>query len=318
MPHTNNPSHLKPSCTKPTTIKRQIIEDSDGWAHVIGGRTQKKGNSKASLKTALKAGGDFSIGSYQYTRKTLEEIREQYAVRKEAWRKSEAAGKLEQSALKLGLDNVENVVVLGLGTFQAHEEQFSRSCMTQLAALYTILEGIGKTDASAASTPSPTSMEKKEIQIIQQDPAFTPLDTSFLASLNHTVVDDPEAYSHIGPYTLVYAIHCYPEIYDNIRALGKTPGWLIGNALKGKDDGNSLTVGYPRIQELYEEMEERGVMPGYGNCFAETVVYARKEREEEEGQKEKEVKDEKEEKTEPKAEEIGIEQLTEGVKEVGI
>jgi len=51
------------------------------------------------------------------------------------------------------------------------------------------------------------------LECIFQDPQFTDLDSQFLASLGYTVVDDPEAISKITDNTLVYAIHCYADVY---------------------------------------------------------------------------------------------------------
>lgn len=49
-----------------------------------------------------------------------------------------------------------------------------------------------------------------------QDPAFTTLDTQFLQKLEYNVLPDPEAFEHIDGNSLVYAIHCYADIYEKV------------------------------------------------------------------------------------------------------
>ena len=60
-----------------------------------------------------------------------------------------------------------------------------------------------------------------------QDPQFTDLDKEFLSSLGYTVVDDPLAFEHITESSLVYAIHCYGQVYKSI-ADGPRPAVVIG------------------------------------------------------------------------------------------
>ncbi len=62
---------------------------------------------------------------------------------------------------------------------------------------------------------------------IFQDPQFTGLDKDFLTSLGYTVVEDPLAFGHVTENSLVYAIHCYAEVYKSI-AEGPRPALMIG------------------------------------------------------------------------------------------
>lgn len=58
-----------------------------------------------------------------------------------------------------------------------------------------------------------TSKGDDKLECIFQDPQFTDLDRQFLTSLGYTVVHDPEAIGKITVNTLVYAIHCYADVY---------------------------------------------------------------------------------------------------------
>jgi hypothetical protein len=66
--------------------------------------------------------------------------------------------------------------------------------------------------------------------IISQDPHYTDLDKTFLKSKGHTITEDPDAFLQIKEKTLVYGIHCYPNIYQTVGE-GVLPAILIGNDL---------------------------------------------------------------------------------------
>ena len=66
------------------------------------------------------------------------------------------------------------------------------------------------------------------LQTILQEPLFTPLDKTYLSSLpNFKFVNDPEAFTKITEGSLVYAIHCYAQVYKKI-AEGVRPAVLVG------------------------------------------------------------------------------------------
>jgi hypothetical protein len=69
-----------------------------------------------------------------------------------------------------------------------------------------------------------------EIPVIAQDPAFSLLDKEFLQSLGFKVFESPEGFDLIDSSSLVYAIHCYPVVYDEVGKKGP-PAVLIGNDL---------------------------------------------------------------------------------------
>jgi hypothetical protein len=67
----------------------------------------------------------------------------------------------------------------------------------------------------------------EKLQCVFQDPQFTDLDKEFLTSLGYTVVDDPEAFSKITEHSLVYAIHCYADVYKSVSK-GPRPAAMVG------------------------------------------------------------------------------------------
>lgn len=265
MPHTNSRTSQasKHKATKPIHTKRQIVESEDGWAKVVGGRTRKP---NTNAKTRGEAESDFSIGPYHYVTKTLEEVKEEYERSWKRWKESEDCEMLRErlvrvkETLKNNKRVISNIVVLGLGSFQNAESTHTSNSYSQLAALETLITELGLED----------------LPVIQQDPAFTELDAKFVATLSppQTVVEDPKAFDQVKEGSLVYAVHCYPEIYDKVRKIA-TPVFLIGNDLDGKDD-KDFVERYPEIQKLYDGMEKTFTMPRYGDTFSDTIVFIRK------------------------------------------
>jgi hypothetical protein len=152
MPHTNRrktptsaPSQSPRGVPKAGFIKRQIVEDDDGWTHVIGERKVKdKSLAKGPNALALYK-GDFSIDGVEYVDKTLEEIAVDYELYKKQWDQSDACAELKSGlAEHVGRREIDNVVCLGLGSFQSLSGQFTRHSHLQLAALAKIMDILSK------------------------------------------------------------------------------------------------------------------------------------------------------------------------------
>jgi hypothetical protein len=60
----------------------------------------------------------------------------------------------------------------------------------------------------------------QDIKVTFQDPAFTDLDIAFLNTLDFAVRTDPDAFELITEKTLVYAIHCYADVYEKVARRG--------------------------------------------------------------------------------------------------
>jgi hypothetical protein len=142
MPHTNRKSNLQKAWPKPNLVhtKRQQIEDSEGWTHIVDApsrSTPKKG------KDWLHA-GDFEKNGASYVNRTLEEVRKDFEHYTQQWENNEAYGSLKKQLGEIERKRrVDNVVVLGLGSLQSARREGRRASYTQLAALRTILEILG-------------------------------------------------------------------------------------------------------------------------------------------------------------------------------
>lgn len=141
MPHTKSKSSSGSAKTpKMIRTKRAIIEDDDGWAHVVGGRVIKPDTNKMKLEK-----GDFEINGSQYLNKTFDQVSNEYDGFKKAWDQSAAVTELTALLLPYKENKqLKNVVVMGLGSLQTMSAVFNRTSYTQLAALTTIMATIGK------------------------------------------------------------------------------------------------------------------------------------------------------------------------------
>src|SRR5450432_459459 len=61
---------------------------------------------------------------------------------------------------------------------------------------------------------------------VLQDPVYSTAEANFLRNYGFSVVDDPEAFSQIGPGTLVLSIGTYQDIMKRIST-GKWPAAII-------------------------------------------------------------------------------------------
>lgn len=142
MPHTNrkkNPHYTKP---KPRIVhtKRQEVEDSEGWTHVIDAPRR---STPAKGKDWLHA-GDFEKNGASYINRKLEDLRKDFEHYTQQWQTNEACTALTKILGEAeGRKKVSNVVVLGLGSLQSARREGRRASYTQLAAVRTMMEILG-------------------------------------------------------------------------------------------------------------------------------------------------------------------------------
>jgi len=87
---------------------------------------------------------------------------------------------------------------------------------------------------------------EKEIPTIFQDPQFTHTDKQLLHDLGYSVVEDPAAFGHIGESSLVYAIHCYADVYKKVSEQ-KRPAVFIGTDVENFGRFNLCAFPSPSI-----------------------------------------------------------------------
>jgi len=180
---------------------------------------------------------------------SLPELRARYERIARSWRGCEARARLAGVLRDRGLlEGVRKTVCLGLGSPSG--ETGAGSALWQLAAFVDMrgmVEGTG-TGTVTVETPllwwlwwwcssslipymsidkqsNPTSARPASFA---QDPIFNTLDTSLLASLNISTLDNPTAFAQIDDSTLVFAPH-YPIAAWSAEMRRGVPRLLIGN-----------------------------------------------------------------------------------------
>jgi hypothetical protein len=146
MPHTNRKKKTSSTLTakpQPNVVhtKRQQIEDQDGWTHVVD--TPRK--SAQVKQNEWMHAGDLERNGATYINRTLEEVTADLAYYQKQWESGEGCGVLREKLIgRKGRVEVGDVVCLGLGSLQSARREGRRASFTQLAALNTILEVLGK------------------------------------------------------------------------------------------------------------------------------------------------------------------------------
>ncbi|RDL41675.1 uncharacterized protein BP5553_01654 [Venustampulla echinocandica] len=275
MPHTNRKKKT-PAGMKSVTdqnrkqiivhTKRKEVLDDEGWTHVVDKPSRQRASSVTESKDAGKywsIGADFKVGDAYYINRTIEEIQEEFTHSKKAWEGSPACASLkalldEKMKADSNTKKISRVVALGLGSLQSSRTQSRKTSFTQMAALETILQIMAK---------------EETISMIFQDPVFTDLDKEFLVTLGHQVVEDPAAFDQIDENTLVYAIHCYSDVYQKVSQAPK-PAVLVSTDVELFDrtslDGEKGDVkSLGAMVESYEAIP----FPQIRHDFSDTKIY---------------------------------------------
>ncbi|EPQ65338.1 Bgt-2956 [Blumeria graminis f. sp. tritici] len=247
------------------TMKRKQVVDTEGWTHVV---RKPRGTGYSKDRRVVRSNthaGDFEINGVPYLDRTLENLHQEFCHWKKEWEESSACEKLQILLLKrkgsCGMKKVSNIVVLGLGSLLSARRDARRSSGTQLAAVQTILEILGP-----------------EIPVVVQDPQYTETDETFLSTRGWRVVKDPQAFDFVCESSLVFAVHCYIEIYKSIASRNKAPAVIIGTKMDNfKRMENSLDMIETALllDNMVEECEAID-FPQIRYDFSDTKIYWRK------------------------------------------
>ncbi|PMD14308.1 hypothetical protein NA56DRAFT_711127 [Hyaloscypha hepaticicola] len=260
----------KPSTTtnykKPTVIhtKRREIVDDEGWTHVIDA-PNRKAKAETLKATPLLHGGDFIVNGVSYITRTLEAVKQEFEHWKKQWKACPACVELKsllvEGAEKGERRKIRDVVFLGMGSLQNSRREGRRASATQLAALQMIID----------------VLDTKGMEVVLQDPQFTELDKEFLGGMGYRVVDDPDAFRSITEDSLVYAIHCYVNVYKAISE-GPKPALLIGTDIENFGRFGSKETTEAAKKSLEEMVEGCEVLefPQVRHDFSDTKIYWRR------------------------------------------
>ena len=166
MPHTNRkkkgPATSKSQGKKPQNnlhapTKRILVDDEEGWTHVIdtpqSGRRNRGGDTSSKEGKVIHA-GDWEGDGVAYINMTLDDMKREYAYWEKNWVEGDGyealrdmllAGEEAEKELKARKQRapIDNAVCLGLGSLQRASREGSRNSFLQLAALVSILRWLG-------------------------------------------------------------------------------------------------------------------------------------------------------------------------------
>ncbi|TVY43639.1 hypothetical protein LSUB1_G000997 [Lachnellula subtilissima] len=279
MPHTNRKKKSSPTTVpgekrKKTVVhtKRTEVLDEEGWVHVVD--TPRTRRSTVSKDAKSLHAGDFEVDGVQYINRTLEEMREEFTYWKKSWETDNASAELKKALEGKGGSGVKKCVVLGLGSLQSARREGRRASFTQLAALETLLSLIGL---------SPGAICREKIPVVFQEPHFTDTDKQLLRELGYEVVEDPKAFGEIEENSLVYAIHCYADVYKKVSEQ-KRPAVFIGTDVENFGRfalSETAEVTAEALDEMVKQYEATD-FPQIRHDFSDTKIYWRKNEKNEE------------------------------------
>lgn len=224
---------------KQQTLKRKHLEDADGWTHVVGPHQNKIRETVDTDVVHIDRSTDEMLAQHEKTLKRWQEddVRKTLITAIEEFEKTLNA-------------KIKKIVCLGLGTLSNGNFTQQNDRHAQLAALMDMVGLLGGLE---------------HLQLIAQDPVFGPCDKSFLNSLGFKVVESPGGFESVDEDTLVYAVHCHEEIYEEISKMTR-PAIMIGNDLEQLSD---LRDAPGWMKSLAGDYDETSV---------ETVLLKRKDR----------------------------------------
>lgn len=198
--------HLTLTTNNPPVSRRNITTSADGWSNVIGKRRAPLRNPSHRLATAEATAppNDYAVWA-SATQRTLSAKRAELAA--------SALLRAVKTALATLRRPIRNVVVLGLGSLCGNTRDSSFYQLALVCEMCALLN---------------TAMP---LQCYFQDPAFTATDVRFFQDdRGDVVLQHPEAETHIGAETLLYAPHLEYEVLQ--AALRCRPAFVFCNDLQ--------------------------------------------------------------------------------------
>lgn len=240
--------------------KRQKVQNDDGWTVVSGGRV-KEGKVVEQPRTSRPARIVNGLNE--------EKLCDEFNAMEKKWAKTSCAKNLDRM---LGLRDwtVKRAVCIGIGSFSIDWDHRYRS-LWQLALFRAVVKILQR---------------KSSLSLYAQEPAFTPLDISFLARLDIIAVPS-SIESHIAPDSFVFAPFVDWYLLLPVFLNGKDPELYIGNEILSSygtfanttekeavlSDCNELGKRFAEKREIRKvtEFEE------HGNALEGLMIYWREE-----------------------------------------
>jgi hypothetical protein len=280
----NRRGDMESNTIKGRRVKRKQVQSEDGWTVVAGSGS----NAPPSTSKARDARPTRVVDGL-----TVEKLAAEFKDMEKRWRKSACAKNLEKM-LELRDWSVTGAVCIGIGSFSLDWEHRWRS-MWQLV----LFVGVVELREYSLQTPAllylqlTTTVRESHptLTLHAQEPAFTPLDISFLATLSITTISS-DIESHITPTSFVFAPFVDWYLLLPIFLRNKDPELYIGNEILG--DYKVYANTKEKEEALKESNEvggrfvvgrERRKVPGFeehGSALEGLMVYWREDDEDDE------------------------------------
>jgi hypothetical protein len=215
-------------------VKRQEVQGEDGWTVITHGLSKVSIGKESARKTAKdepRVAGSLPTKTVEGL--TAENLHADFKKLQERWKDTAVARQLDKVIGKGTLD-VEKAVCIGIGSFSRDWDHRHRSMWQLVLFLDTI--GYIKKDG-------------QDMKMFAQDPAFTPLDISFLQLLGIIVVESGIE-EHIIATSFVFSpfVDWYILLPSFLKA--KDPELYIGNEILDKYSA------YAQTEDKREKLEE--------------------------------------------------------------
>ncbi|KAF2439101.1 hypothetical protein P171DRAFT_131722 [Karstenula rhodostoma CBS 690.94] len=241
--------------------KRKQVQSSDGWTVVSGGRA----NDSAQTSQLQTARPTRTVNGL-----TEEKLLDELHTMERKWVKTSCAKNL---ARMLGLRDwtVREAVCIGIGSFSIDWDHRYRS-LWQLVLFRAVVKIV--------------QQEGVPLVLYAQEPAFTPLDVSFLARLDIKATSS-EIESHITSRSFVYAPFVDWYILLPIFLKDQDPQLYIGNEILGSygtyantEDKKYVLEECNGLGKKFAKGRERRRVPEFeehGNALEGLMIYWREE-----------------------------------------
>lgn len=230
-------------------VKRKQIQAGDGWTvvtHTTSGRTEAgEGHVQGMRPTRVVEG------------LTVERLAEDFKKLQGRWPDTGCAKWIEEILGKRRW-NVERALCIGIGSFSLDWEGRWRSLWQLVLFMEIVKSGMSSKQYSEIHLCIDfwALVTKKDIEntVYAQEPAFTPLDISFLESLRITVLST-DIQTHVSNSSFVFAPFVDWYLLLPIFLKDKDPELYIGNEIL--DDYDQYARGEEKERKL-DECNETG------------------------------------------------------------
>ncbi|CAI6341144.1 unnamed protein product [Periconia digitata] len=272
--------------------KKKQVQTDDGWTVVAGSATtpsnnDKNGNAEASNRAQQEARPRKTVNGL-----TVDKLAHEFRGMQKRFNDTLCAKNLERMLrLRDGLWTLDNAVCIGVGSFSIDWEHRYRSLWQFVLFLNVVEIDPSPDDGNLFSLYLLTICEvmgkqNNHISLYAQDPAFTPLDTEFLSSLNITPLTSTAA-THISSSSFVFAPFVDWFLLLPHFLKDKDPHLYVGNEVlrdyaafantRGKKD---VLTECNRLGKGFLEGREKRKVPGFdlhGGALEGLVVYWKEE-----------------------------------------